>query len=114
RTVEREADLRGRDRPDPGAAVGAREAERRSRAAADGGAAAGDDVAPFVDGARVEDRRDVENALADGFDDPGPLDGPAAPDGHSRRGQCGDLGPARPAVPGAGRSRPPASAPGDI
>ncbi len=35
----------------------------------------------------------------------GQVDDPAAADGGARRGQRRDLGPARPAVPGAGRSR---------
>ena len=46
-----------------------------------------------------------DEAVADGDDDAGEMDGPAAADVHSRRRERGDLGPARPAAAGAGRSR---------
>ena len=63
-------------------------------------------LAAVVDQPAAQDRRVVEDALADGPDDPGQVDDPAPADGDPRRGQRRDLGPARPAVPGAGRPRP--------
>jgi hypothetical protein len=48
----------------------------------------------LVDEPRHEDRRVFENALAGGAFDAGALDDPPATDGHSRRGERGDLGTA--------------------
>ena len=73
----------------------------------------GDAPAALVDEPGAEDRPVVEDAVADGADDPRPVDDPAAADGHPRRRQRRDLGPARPAVPGARRSRAAARAPRD-
>ena len=82
----------------PGAAGG------RGGQAAGGSPPAGDPLAPVVDQPAAQDWRFVEDSLADGSDDPGQVDDPASTDGDSRRGQCRHLGPARPAIPGAGRS----------
>ena len=101
------ADPQGGDRPDGvrgrWCRSGWRSRRRRLPAAA---RAAGDPLAAVVDQPAAQDRRLVEDALADGPDDPGQVDDPPPPDGDPRRGQRRDLGPARPAVPGAGRSRP--------
>ena len=70
------------------------------------GPAAGDPVAAVVAQPGAEDRHLVQDAVADGDDDAGAVDDPAAADGRARRRQRRHLGPARPAVPGAGRSRP--------
>ncbi len=53
---------------------------------------------------RAENRRLVENSVADGPLGARALDHPPAAHVRSRRGECGHLGPARPPVPGARRS----------
>ena len=68
----------------------------------------GHPVAAVVAQPGDEDRPDVRAPVADGGVDAGAVDHPAAPDGHSRRRQRRDLGPARPAAAGARRSRSPA------
>ena len=83
--------------------------ERLTRVAADAarrGASAGDPVAALVAQPGDEDRRVVEDVVADRADDAGALDDPAAADGDSRRRQRRDLGAARSPAPGARRSRP--------
>ena len=66
---------------------------------------AGDPVSAVVDQPGAQDRRDLEDSFANGPDRAGEVDDPAAADVDSRSRQRGDLGPARPAVPGDGRSR---------
>ena len=78
------ADPQGGHRPDVGAAGGAGAAGGRGVAAAGGGAPAGDPLAAVVDQPADEDRRLVEDALADGPDAAGEVDDPAAADGDSR------------------------------
>ena len=73
--------------------------------AAGSGPSAGDPVAAVVAQPGHEDRHVVGDAVAGGADDAGAVDHPAAADGDPRRGQRGDLGPARSAAAGARRSR---------
>ena len=84
---------------------GAAAAGDRSQPVAGSLPAAGHSLAAFVDQPRVEDRHDFAHHVADGYDDPGQMDDPPAPDGGARRGERGDLGAARPAVANPGRSR---------
>ena len=60
--------------------------------------------APVVDEPGHDRRAVLEGPVPDPDVGAGPLDDRAALDGRARRGQCGDLGPARPAAAGAGRS----------
>ena len=105
RAVVGGADLRRRHRPHGGAAAGAGASDPRRSDPARRGAAAGDPVAAVVAQPGDEDRRVVEDAVADRADDAGALDDPAAADGDSRRRQRRDLGAARSPAAGARRSR---------
>ena len=98
-------DLRGRHRrargaPDRAGARGACRwlaARRRPRA--------GGDAAAVVVEPRDENGPHVEQAVAGRVEHPGQMDGPPEVDGRERRGERRDLGAARPADPGARRSR---------
>ena len=82
--------------------------ERLSRAAATLPAVARPPVmlSPLSSLSRVhEDRHHVGHAVADGAEHARQVDDSAAADGDSGRRERGHLGPARPADPGAGRSR---------
>jgi len=72
--------------------------------AAASAATARDLAAALLNQPRYEDRRFFEDALTGGTFDAGALDDPPAIDGHSRRGQRGYLGTARPPIAGPGRS----------
>ena len=67
--------------------------------------AARDPLAALLNQPPAQDRRVVQDALADGSDDPGQVEDPSAIDGDPGRGQRRDLGPARSAISGHGRSR---------
>ena len=95
--------LRSRDRPHAGTADGGRAHDPGVRAATRV-QAADDAPAPVVDQPGHDDRAVLEGCVPDPDGGAGPLDDWAPPDGRTRRGQCGDLGPAGSAAAGPGRS----------
>lgn len=101
RPLERRHHLRARHRPVARPTVRRRAAGATLGDAPRGGAAAGAPLATLLHEPCAEDRRLIEDALADGADDARAVDGAATPDGRGGRGERRDLGAARPAAPGA-------------
>ena len=96
-------DLRSRHRPRPGTADGDR-AHGPGVCAAARVETADHAPAHVVDRPGHDDRAVLEGCVPDPDGGAGALDDCAALDGRARRGQCGDLGPARSAAAGASRS----------
>src|SRR5262249_11183119 len=99
------AHSQGRKRLDVRAAGCAGAPGRRGGSPAHRGPPARNSLTAFLNEPVAQDRCIVADAFPDGFDHPRQVDHPAPADGDPRCGKRRDLGPARPAVPGSGRSR---------
>ena len=97
--------VRARVRRDPRPPDGRRADRAGAAAPAARGASTGADAAAFLHQSRDEGRAVVDEARPDAVVRIGALDDPATADGGPRRRQRRGLGPARPAIAGAGRSR---------